>query len=325
MNGSLRALAYGTNLSEGNAVHHVLAAASGNQLTYFQAIVIGVLQGVTELFPISSLGHSVILPALFGWTGIVHQQSESESAYLAFLVGLHCGTAIALIIFYWQDWKRIVRAFFNSVKTRKIESSSERLAWLLIVGTIPVGIVGLVFEHKLRTIFAVPLYASIFLTINGVILLAGEQVRKSSEAKHSHGSAPSAKLSTLSFRDGFLIGCSQILALFAGISRSGVSMVAGLLRGLDHEDAAKFTFLLATPIIFAAGVYKLPDLTGPNGNGILGQVIVGSIAAGLAAYASIRWLSKYFESKTLLPFGIYCLVFGGACWVYFGAIHTTIS
>jgi len=301
-------------------MHHVLLAASQpNHLSYFQAIVIGILQGVTELFPVSSLGHSVILPKLFGWDNIVVQQSESESGYLAFLVGLHCGTALALIVFYFQDWKEIIAGLWTSTKTRKIETSTQRLGWLLIVGTIPVAIVGLALEHKLRTTFSKPLYASVFLFFNGFVLLLAERVRKSQlKGTHRRRNAVAPELATMSMKDGVVVGSSQILALLPGFSRSGAAMAAGLLRGLNHEDAAKFTFLLATPIILAAGVYKLPDLTGPNGKGILGQVIVGSIAAGIAAYIAIRWLSKYFETKTLLPFGIYCLAAGAGCTVYFG-------
>jgi undecaprenyl-diphosphatase len=299
--------------------HTVLASAAHSHLTYFQAIVIGILQGVTELFPVSSLGHSVIIPKLFGWDNIVSQESASESGYLAFLVGLHCGTALALIIFYFADWKDIIAGLWTSMTTRKIETSTQRLGWLLVAGTIPVAIVGLALEHKLRTIFSKPLYASVFLLLNGFVLLLAERVRKAQQrGTHRRRNTVAPELATLPLRDGVLVGASQILALLPGFSRSGVSMASGLLRGLDHDDAAKFTFLLATPIILAAGVYKLPDLTGPNGKGIVGQVIVGSIVAGLAAYAAIRWLSKYFETKTLLPFGLYCLAAGAACTLYFG-------
>ena len=193
------------------------------------------------------------------------------------------------------------------------------MAWLLILGTIPVGIVGLVFEHNLRTVFAKPTAAAVFLTLNGVILLAGERLRRRSEVRklvmeHDHHTDPGhdvgRDLDTLELREGVFVGSSQILALFAGISRSGVTMVAGLLRGLDHEDAARLSFMLATPIILAAGVYKLPDLAGTNGDGIRGQVLVGSICAGLAAYASVRFLTRFFQTRTLTPFAIYSLVVG---------------
>ena len=288
-------------------------------LSYFQAIVIGILQGVTELFPISSLGHSVLIPELLGWDKLVTGQSAGESFYLAFLVGLHVATAIALLIFFWRDWVDVISGFFSSIRKRHIETPSERMAWLLIVGTIPVGIVGLLFEHNLRTIFAKPTAAAIFLTINGLILLAGERLRRRADVRrlaltHEHHTDPDDEvgrdLDTLELKEGVMVGSSQILALFAGISRSGVTMVAGLLRGLDHEDAMRLSFMLATPVILAAGVYKLPDLLGSNGDHIRGQVLVGSIAAGIAAYVTVRFLDRYFRTRTLTPFAIYCLVVG---------------
>jgi undecaprenyl-diphosphatase len=294
-------------------------------LTYLQAIVIGIVQGITELFPISSLGHSVLIPELLGWDKLVSGQAANESFYLAFLVGLHVATAIALLVFFWRDWVAIVKGFFSSIRHRRIESSSERMAWLLVLGTIPVGIVGLVFEHSLRTLFAKPTAAAIFLTINGLILLAGERLRRRSDVRtlvttHAHHEDAAHEvgrdLDTLELREGALVGSAQILALFAGISRSGVTMVAGLLRGLDHEDAMRFSFLLATPIIFAAGVYKLPDLLGHNGDHIRGQVLVGSLFAGVTAYLSVRFLERYFRTRTLMPFAIYSLVVGIAMIVY---------
>ena len=294
----------------------VLAAQT---LSYLQAIVIGILQGITELFPISSLGHSVLVPELLGWHSLVAGQSADESFYLAFLVGLHVATAIALLIFYRDDWARVIRGFFTSIRKRRIETSSERMAWLLVLGTIPVGVVGLVFEHSLRTVFAKPTAAAIFLTINGVILLAGERLRRTAETRklvqeHKHHTDPGQDvgrdLDTLELREGVFVGSAQVLALFAGISRSGVTMVAGLLRGLDHEDAARLSFMLATPVILAAGVYKLPDLLGHNGDHVRGQVLVGSLAAGVAAYVAVRFLTRWFETRTLVPFAVYSLVFG---------------
>jgi undecaprenyl-diphosphatase len=285
-------------------------------LTFFRAIVIGLLQGVTELFPISSLGHSVLVPSLFGWHDMVRGQSAGESPYLAFIVGLHVASAIALLLFFWQDWVRIIRAFFRTLATRKVETSDERLAWLIVIASIPTGILGLTLEHTLRTIFAKPLAAAIFLTANGLILLAGERVRRSSEVRALavkqglEADGTSRRLDTLEYKEAGLIGIGQSLALLAGISRSGVTMVAGLVRGLDHEDAVKFAFLLATPIIFAAGIYKVPDLTGPLGNGIRGQVLVGSVVAGVASWFSVKFLTRYFKTRTLTPFGIYCLIAG---------------
>jgi undecaprenyl-diphosphatase len=291
-------------------------------LDYWQAIILGLTQGISELFPISSLGHSVILPKLLGWDNIVAAQSAPESFFLAFLVGLHVATATALAIFYWRDWVAIVGGVVGSVRRRRIETTNARLGWLLIVATIPAGIMGVLFEHTFRTIFAKPLLAAGFLFVNGLILLAGEWLRRRSEVRAvalAHGLNPSGarRLETLEFREAGVIGVFQVAALLAGISRSGITMVAGLVRGLDHQDAARFSFLLATPIILAAGVYKLPDLLGPNGNGVLGQVLAGSIAAGIAAYISVRFLTRYFMTRTLLPFAIYCLVVGILSALYF--------
>jgi undecaprenyl-diphosphatase len=310
-------------------------------ITYAQAIVIGLLQGVTELFPVSSLGHSVLVPALLGWHAIVAGQSAKESFYLAFLVGLHVATALALLVFFRAEWARIVAGLARSLGRRRIETADERLGWLLVAGTIPAGLVGLAFEHALRTLFAKPLAAAVFLTCNGVLLLAGERLRRRAAARSlaarldperlrglAHAGTwavpgpaadppqpppPSRRLATLSVGEAVLIGSAQILAFFAGISRSGATMVAGLARGLDHEDAARFSFLLATPIILAAGVYKLPDLLGPNGDGVRGQVLAGSAVAAVAAYLSVRFLTRWFQTRTLTPFGIYCLVAGVAC------------
>jgi undecaprenyl-diphosphatase len=291
-------------------------------LDYWQAIILGLTQGISELFPISSLGHSVILPKLLGWDNIVAAQSAPESFFLAFLVGLHVATATALAIFYRRDWVAIVGGVLGSVRSRRIETANARLGWLLIVATIPAGIMGVLFEHTFRTIFAKPLLAAGFLFVNGLILLAGEWLRRRSEVRAvalAHGLNPSGarRLDTFEFREAGVIGVFQVAALLAGISRSGITMVAGLVRGLDHKDAARFSFLLATPIILAAGVYKLPDLLGPNGDGVLGQVFAGSIAAGIAAYISVRFLTHYFMTRTLMPFAIYCLVAGTLSALYF--------
>ncbi|MGW4768952.1 undecaprenyl-diphosphate phosphatase [Nocardia sp. NPDC004278] len=312
-------------------------------LTYTQAVVIGALQGITELFPISSLGHSVLVPAWLGgsWSELVTQgDSDSGTPYLAFVVGLHVATAIALLVFYWRDWVDIGTGFLTTLRTRRIETSTQRLAWLVVLATVPVGILGLLLEHPLRTLFAKPLAAGLFLTLNGVVLITGEVLRRRSQptlADYGRRFAEAearAKaieegyfvataeeepvgLGDLSIKDALIIGVSQTGALFAGISRSGMTMVGGLLRGLDHEDAAKFAFLLATPVILAAGVLKLPTLAGPQGDGILGQVLVGSIVAGGAAYLAVRFLERYFKSNSLLPFAVYSLAFGIASVAHF--------
>jgi len=292
-------------------------------ITYFQAIIMGLLQGVTELFPVSSLGHSVLFPSLFGWHDLARAQAQPESFFLAFVVALHVGTALALLVVFRRDWVKIISAFFRSIGKRAIETSEERLAWLLVIATIPAGILGVVLEHELRVVFAKPLAAAIFLMINGGLLAAGERYRRRAQVREvaiKHGLKPNEdarRLDTMEYKEAGVIGVAQVGALFAGISRSGITMVAGLVRGLDHEDAARFSFLLATPIILAAGLYKIPDLMGPLGNGVRGQALVGGLFAALAAFISTKFLLRYFETRTLTPFAIYCAVFGAAMVIRF--------
>jgi undecaprenyl-diphosphatase len=291
-------------------------------LTFIQAIVLGILQGVTELFPISSLGHSVILPQLLGWTDVVSAQSAAESYFLAFLVGLHVATALALLFFYRATWVRIVRAVVRSVRVRTIDTRDARLGWLLAVATIPAGLAGLALEHTLRVVFATPAAAAAFLVVNALILFLGEWIRRRTEvrrvvAAHARSASGDRRLDTLSFREAGGVGVAQVFALLPGISRSGITMVAGLARGVDHEDAARFSFLLATPIILAAGLYKLPDLLGSNGDGVRPQVLVGSVAAAISAYLSVRFLTRWFATRTLIPFAIYSLIIGTLALVRF--------
>jgi undecaprenyl-diphosphatase len=296
------------------------------ELTYLQAIVIGVLQGISELFPVSSLGHSVLVPAWLGgsWANLVVQQSSPESPYLAFIVGLHVATALALLYLYRRDWAGIVRGFFTSLRHRRVDTVYERMAWMIIVATIPVGLLGLLLEHALRVLFAKPLSAGFFLTLNGVVLLLGERLRRRAPVKvppavETAGAEPSdaSIAGAIGVRDAGFVGGLQATALLAGISRSGVTMVAGLLRGLSHEEAVRFAFLLATPVILAAGVYKIPDLVGPLGNEIRGQVLVGSACAFVSALAAAKFLVRWFKTRTLTPFAIYCLVVGIASMVRF--------
>ncbi len=298
-------------------------------LTYPEAIVIGALQGVSELFPVSSLGHSVLIPALVGgrWAKDLNV-STPESPYLAFIVGLHVATAAALLLFFWRDWVRIVGGLFTSLRDRRIQTPDQRLAWLLILATIPVGIAGLVLEHTFRTVLGKPIPAALFLTANGAVMYAGELLRRRA-AKRADTAvvqpeaeelppdlASDRRLSRLGWGEGLLIGAAEILALLPGISRSGVTMVAGLTRGLSHQDAARFSFLLATPVILAAGVLKIPDLAGPLGNGIRGQVLAGSLCSFIGAYLAVRFLVRYFETRTLTPFAVYCAVAGLASFTY---------
>jgi len=296
-------------------------------LSYVEAVVVGAFQGVTELFPVSSLGHSVLVPALIGgqW-GQDLNVSAPESPYLAFIVGLHVATAAALLVFFWRDWLRVLAGFVSSARYRRIQTSDERLAWLLVAATIPVGLAGLALEQLFRTTLGKPIPAAAFLLLNGIVLYAGEVLRRrvapapdqeSADEEPEHGGeAVDRRLAQLPLGRGVLIGSAQILALLPGISRSGITIVAGLWRGLSHEDAARFSFLLATPIILAAGVYKIPELFGPLGAGIGGQVLAGSIASFVAAYFAVRFLTSYFETRTLTPFAIYCALAGGASLVW---------
>ncbi len=339
-----------------------------SHLSYLEAIVVGAFQGVTELFPVSSLGHSVLVPAVVGGSwGRDLNVSAPESSYLAFIVGLHVATALALLVFFWRDWVAIVRGLLTSVVHRRIEEPHERLAWLIVIATIPVGISGLALEHLFRTTLGRPVPSAVFLTVNGAVLWGAELLRRrprsvarssvarpgpvpspvgrgsrasqvSGESRRSatadagvltmgdvassaNGAVADVRLSALGVGRATLIGSSQVLALLPGISRSGVTMAAGLLRGLDHEDAARFSFLLATPVILAAGVLKLPDLFGPLGARIHGQVLAGSVASFISAYVAVRFLTRWFHTRTLTPFAIYCLLAGAASllWLTLGS------
>lgn len=293
-------------------------------LTYFQAIILGLVQGITELFPVSSLGHSVLIVNLLGWHNLSSQQTARQSPLLDLLVMMHLATALALIIFYRREWLRIVRGFGRSLKSKHVgQDGDAKLAWLLVAATIPAGLTGLVFEHALRKVFATAFFAIVFIIINGILLIRGDRLitkaelarprqRKQTVAVDRLGVAKTVRLVSdhLTFGRAVFIGVIQIGALFAGISRSGITMVAGLRSGLDHQNAARFSFLLATPIILAAGLYKLPAVLGTGNQAVRGPILVGSLLAGIAAYFSVRFLDRYFRNKSLRPFGFYCIGFG---------------
>ncbi|MGO9221269.1 MAG: undecaprenyl-diphosphate phosphatase [Streptosporangiaceae bacterium] len=338
-------------------------------LTYLEAAVVGLVQGVSELFPVSSLGHNVLIPALVGgsWASDL-SVAKANSPYLAFIVGMHVATAIALLIYFWRDWIRIIGGFFSSIRHREVQTRDQRMAWMIILATIPVGLVGVVADKPFREIFGKPIVAGVFLIVNGVILYCGERFRPRSsiradqeiaaqraealtpvpagarrpsgpaapgmarQARHASGQQAARqeelvlaiqadeRLSRMGYLQALIIGASQIFALLAGISRDGITMVTGMSRGLSREDAARFAFLLATPVILAAGVLELPKLTGPEGHGIHGQILVGSILSGIGAYVSVRFLMRYFQTRTLTPFAIYCFVFGLLSVIYLGFI-----
>jgi undecaprenyl-diphosphatase len=284
-------------------------------ISYFQAIVLGLLQGFSELFPISSLGHSVILPGLFGWD--IHQ---NDNFFLAFLVATHSATALVLLGFFWHDWVRIVRGLLRSLRTREITpgDTDALLGWMLVVGTIPAGIIGLLLEHPLRHLFASATSASFFLMVNGFLLYGAELLRRRAPGPDTSEPDPDVRIARhLTWRSALGVGVSQALALVPGISRSGATMGGGLVAGLSNEDAARYAFLLATPIIGAAAVLKIPDLLGPDGDGVRGQSLVAALCAAVTAYLSVRFLMRYFHTNRLTPFAVYCGIAGLGCFIYF--------
>jgi undecaprenyl-diphosphatase len=281
-------------------------------ITYWQAAILGFLQGVAELFPISSLGQSVILPSILGWN--IHQ---NDQYFITFLVATHLATALVLLGFFWADWVRIAKGLARSLRDRGIDpaDTDAKLAWLLVLGTIPAGILGLLLEHKLRHVFASPRSAAFFLTLNGLLLFGAELLRRRSKQVDEDDDARIAH--QLGWGSAFGIGSVQALALIPGFSRSGMTMGGGLLAGLSNKDAARFSFLLATPIIGAAALLKLPELFGSAGNGVRGQALLAALCAAAAAYVSVRFLMRFFETNTLIPFAIYCVAAGLAASLYF--------
>lgn len=331
-------------------------------VTYLEAIVIGLVQGVGELFPVSSLGHAVLIPAFIGgnWASTLDMTAD-KSPYLALVVALHVATACALLLYFRHDWVRVVKGLISSVRNKRIQTPYEKLAWLLIFGTIPVGLAGLVLDKLLRQHLGKPVWSAVFLVFNGLLLIAAERMRGGrgtadeaaggsgrrtdrggrgeragvsamtaggSRRKQStatleppreldrHGRelppeiASDVRLARLSRSTAVQVGSAQILGLFPGLSRSGATIVAGLFKGLNHEDGARFAFLLATPVILLAGLYKLPELAKPENSTVIGPAIAGSLIAFVASYVSVRYLVRYFETRTLTPFAIYCLVVG---------------
>lgn len=315
-------------------------------LSIFQAIIFGLIQGITELFPISSLGHSVILPGLLGWS-----IDQNNPYFLTFLVATHAATSLVLFGFFWKDWVRIIRGFFNSFKNRSLDEPDARLAWLLIAGTIPAGLLGVLFEDQLKVLFASPRIVAPVLIVNGLMLLGAEWLRRRASGRTKIGQAsipdgtsqddtvmaggasPQVGVSPtdgasptdtdnqiaahLSWKNVFEVGVMQCLALVPGFSRTGSTITGGLFAGLSHEEAARFSFLLATPIIAAAAFLKLPELALSGAQAVLIPTLLGALAAGVAAYLSVRFLERYFKTETLTPFGIYCMVIGAGATLLF--------
>jgi len=281
-------------------------------ISYGQAILLGLLQGVSELFPVSSLGHSVIFPRLVGWD--IHQ---NDPYFITFLVATHLATALVLLGFFWRDWVRIVKGLGRSLRDRGIapDDTDAKLGWLLVIATIPAGILGLLLEHSLRSVFASAQSAAFFLMLNGALLYGAEILRR--RGTHDEVDDDERVARQLTFRSAAGIGAAQALALIPGLSRSGATMAGGLLAGLSNKDAARFAFLLATPIIGAAAILKLPELFGPAGDGVRGPAFVGALCSAVTAYLAVRFLMRYFEHQRLTGFAIYCALAGAAASIYF--------
>ncbi|MCX0275440.1 undecaprenyl-diphosphate phosphatase [Nocardia zapadnayensis] len=310
-------------------------------LTYVQATVIGVVQGVTELFPVSSLGHSVLFAAWLGgdWRTLIGaDESEAETPYLAFVVALHVATAVALLCHYRRDWYAIVAGFLTTLRTRRAATVAQRLAWLIVIASVPVAVLGPLLVHPLHALFAAPVCAGFFLTLNGIVLLLGEGLRRRNEptlaeygrrfalqgsgrrqpaGKENARRHADRRLAALDMRDALGIGVAQLGALLTGFSRAGLTMVGGLWRGLEHAHAAKFAFLLATPAILGAGLVELPELLAPEAEAIHGPILVGALVSGGSSWFAVRFLERYFQTRTLLPFAVYSLIAGIASVIRF--------
>jgi undecaprenyl-diphosphatase len=284
-------------------------------ITYGQAVILGLLQGVAELFPISSLGQSVIAPRVFGWD--IHQ---NDNYFIAFLVATHLATAIVLLWFFGRDWIRILSGMWRSLVEREISPTNNdgRLGWLIVVATIPAGILGLLLQDKLQSVFASARSAAFFLILNGIMLYGAEMLRRRAPGVPENDPDGDDRIAMrTSWRDSVAVGASQAIALIPGFSRSGASMSGGLLVGLSNEDAARFAFLLATPIIGAAALLKIPVLLGSDGNGVRGPAVAASLCSAVTAYISIRFLMRFFETNRLTPFAIFCFVEGIVLSVWF--------
>lgn len=267
-------------------------------------VFLSVLQGVTELFPVSSLGHTLLVPALFG----MHIDKHAPQL-LPFLVALHLGTALALLWYFRKRWIELIRGFFASLGGRR--NDEGHLMWALIIGTIPAGLVGLLLEKRIERVFHDLRIVALALIVNGVLLWVGDRIQR------SRAHRPPEKLT---FKQAFLVGLAQIGALIPGFSRSGLTMIAGNAAGLSAEKAAEFAFLLGTPIIFAAGVLELPKLF--HARAQLADALLGGVLTAIAAYLSVRFLMRYFEGRgRLASFGVYCVIAGVVCLGWF-MFHT---
>ena len=279
-------------------------------MNLWQALFMGLLQGATELFPVSSLGHAVLIPSLLKWSF-----KQSDPSFLPFLVLLHIGTATALLVLYRQEWVGIIRGFFTAAIRGQIQTDTERLSMLLLVGTIPAAILGVYLQTRIKSLFASPNAAAVFLVVNGALMIGFELLRRRAERRaivtgssRAEQEEQFAQAERISFRAAAIVGACQALAFLPGISRSGVTIGGGLLAGLRHQEAARFSFLLATPTILGAGIVEVPQLF--TGGVPIAEYLAAAVLSGIAAYASARFLLRYFRSGRLDPYGIYCIAAG---------------
>ena len=283
--------------------------------TYTQAIIIGFIQGITELFPISSLGHAILIPA---WIGGSFREfiSEENKAYLLITIAMHLASSIALFLVFRRRWLNLIGGTFIAIKSRGFQSTQFRVLSYILIATIPVGALGLIFGDYFQSIFGKPAFSAAFLTINGLLLIAAERMSKGSAVVQT-GDSDSQIDQNINSKSALAIGFGQSLALFAGISRFGITMSAGLLRKLNHSVASDFAFLLSLPVIVGASLVKLPELFTTDAKQLLSQILVGSVVSFIATYISVTFLVRWFKTKTLYPFAIYCLIFGIASFLRF--------
>ena len=283
--------------------------------TYGQAIITGFIQGITELFPVSSLGHAILIPA---WIGGSFKEfiSEENKAYLLITIAMHLASSIALFLVFRKRWLNLIGGTFTSIRKRSFQSKQFRVLSYILIATIPVGALGVIFGDYFQSIFGKPAYSAVFLTINGVLLIMAERLSKK-YISHSSSDSDAEIDAHINAKSAVVIGFGQSLALFAGISRFGITMSAGLLRKLNHSVASDFAFLLSLPVIVGAAIVKLPELFTTDAKQLLGQILVGSVVSFIATYISVTFLVRWFQTKTLYPFAIYCLIFGIASFLRF--------
>lgn len=278
-------------------------------------MIIGFIQGITELFPISSLGHGILIPA---WLGGSFKDfiSDENQTYLLISIAMHLASSAALFLVFRKRWQNLIFGSFSALKSRNFQNTQFKVLSYIIIATIPVGILGLAFDDYFQSIFGNPKFSAIFLTINGLILIGAERLSRRDVA-HELLDSDAEIDHRVNVKSAVVIGFGQSLALFAGISRFGVTMSAGLLRKLNHSVASDFAFLLSLPVILGASIVKLPELFTTDANQLMGQIIAGSIVSFICTYISVTFLVRWFKTRTLYPFAIYCLIVGILSFVRF--------